>query len=128
MAYKDEYEVARLALDVFGLQRMRRIERELVDEYRESIKASLVLLNEENLAEVRRLAELPDAVRGYEGVKLAAIERYRAEQARILGELAWDAGCWGRSLHRTPAMVPLTALGLGRVRRVRAARVVGRPG
>ncbi|MEU0452973.1 indolepyruvate ferredoxin oxidoreductase family protein [Streptomyces sp. NPDC006129] len=74
-------------LDVFGLQRMRRIERELVDEYRESINASLVLLNEENLAEVRRLAELPDAVRGYEGVKLAAIERYRAEQARILGEL-----------------------------------------
>jgi indolepyruvate ferredoxin oxidoreductase len=74
-------------LDVFGLQRMRRIERELVDEYRESINASLVLLNEENLAEVRRLAELPDAVRGYEGVKLAAIERYRAEQARILREL-----------------------------------------
>ncbi|MFI9172434.1 indolepyruvate ferredoxin oxidoreductase family protein [Streptomyces lincolnensis] len=74
-------------LDVFGLQHMRGIERDLVAEYRESINTALALLNEENLAEVRRLAELPDAVRGYEGVKLAAIERYKAEQARILGEL-----------------------------------------
>lgn len=78
-------------LDVFGLQHMRRIERDLVAKYRESIKTALALLNEENLAEVRRLAELPDAVRGYEGVKLAAIERYQAEQARILGELRESA-------------------------------------
>jgi indolepyruvate ferredoxin oxidoreductase len=78
-------------LDVFGLQHMRRIERELVDEYRESINAALGFLNEENLAEVRRLAELPDAVRGYEGVKLVTVERYRADRARILGELQESA-------------------------------------
>ncbi|MCX5269872.1 MULTISPECIES: indolepyruvate ferredoxin oxidoreductase family protein [unclassified Streptomyces] len=78
-------------LDVFGLQHMRRIERDLVGEYRESIKTAIALLTEENLADVRRLAELPDAVRGYEGVKLAAIERYQAEQARILGELRESA-------------------------------------
>ncbi|WP_051869461.1 DUF6537 domain-containing protein [Streptomyces resistomycificus] len=78
-------------LDVFGLQHMRRIERELVDEYRESINAALGLLNEANLAEVHRLAELPDAVRGYEGVKLATVERYRADKARILRELQESA-------------------------------------
>ncbi|MFJ4815028.1 indolepyruvate ferredoxin oxidoreductase family protein [Streptomyces sp. NPDC088801] len=78
-------------LDVFGLQHMRRIERQLVDEYRESINAALGLLNEENLAEVRRLAELPDAVRGYEGVKLANVERYRADKAGILRELQESA-------------------------------------
>ena len=70
---------------------MRRIERDLIAEYRESINTALALLNEENLAEVRRLAELPDAVRGYGGVKLAAIVRYQAEQARILGELRESA-------------------------------------
>ncbi|WP_406221714.1 indolepyruvate ferredoxin oxidoreductase family protein [Streptomyces canus] len=74
-------------LDMFGLQHLRRVERQLVDEYRESIVASLELLNEENLTEVRRLAELPDAVRGYEDVKLATVERYRADRTRMLGEL-----------------------------------------
>ncbi|KOG24351.1 indolepyruvate ferredoxin oxidoreductase family protein [Streptomyces viridochromogenes] len=74
-------------LDVFGVQHMRRLERELIEEYRESIESSVALLHEGNLSEVRRLAELPDAVRGYEGVKLAAIERYRADQARLLDEL-----------------------------------------
>ena len=78
-------------LDVFGLQHMRRIERELIDEYRESINAALGLLNEENLAEVHRLAERPDTVRGYEGVKLANVERYRADKARILRELQESA-------------------------------------
>ncbi|MFF7039126.1 DUF6537 domain-containing protein [Streptomyces massasporeus] len=67
------------------------MERELVDAYRESINAALGLLNEENLAEVHRLAELPDAVRGYEGVKLATVERYRADKARILRELQESA-------------------------------------
>ncbi|WUG92100.1 hypothetical protein OHB29_03150 [Streptomyces violaceus] len=70
---------------------MRRIERQLVDEYRESINAALGLLSEKNLAEVRRLAELPDAVRGYEGVKLVTVERYRADKARILRELQENA-------------------------------------
>ncbi|MFJ8048326.1 indolepyruvate ferredoxin oxidoreductase family protein [Streptomyces luteogriseus] len=78
-------------LDVFGVQHMRRLERELIQEYRELIDAAVSLLHEGNLAEVCRLAELPDSVRGYEGVKLAAIERFRAEMARLLKELRADA-------------------------------------
>ena len=66
---------------------MRRIERDLIAEYRESINTALALLNEENLAEVRRLAELPDAVRGYGGVKLAAIVRTRPSRR------AYSASC-----------------------------------
>ncbi|MFF6995914.1 indolepyruvate ferredoxin oxidoreductase family protein [Streptomyces sp. NPDC008313] len=79
-------------LDVFGLHPVRRLERELVDDYRRSLGASLALLTKDNLALVRRLAELPDVVRGYEGVKLAAVERYRAEKARMIAELEEGAG------------------------------------
>ncbi|GGX98516.1 hypothetical protein GCM10010510_50140 [Streptomyces anandii JCM 4720] len=74
-------------LDLFGLHPVRRLERELVDEYRESVGDALALLTAENLPVVRRLAELPDAVRGYEDVKLASVEHYRAEKARVTAEL-----------------------------------------
>ncbi|WP_314035011.1 indolepyruvate ferredoxin oxidoreductase family protein [Dietzia sp. CH92] len=81
--------------DVFGYAGVRRVERELLDEYR-------VLVDE--LADgLRRrgpagrdaawygtavaLAELPDMVRGYEEVKLAGVARYREEMARLRAEL-----------------------------------------
>ncbi|MFE1752405.1 indolepyruvate ferredoxin oxidoreductase family protein [Streptomyces anandii] len=78
-------------LDLFGLHPVRRLERELVGEYRESVGDALALLTAENLPVVRRLAELPDAVRGYEDVKLASVEHYRAEKARVTAELRESA-------------------------------------
>ncbi|GHD87075.1 indolepyruvate ferredoxin oxidoreductase family protein [Streptomyces naganishii] len=78
-------------LDLFGLHPVRRLERELVDEYRQSVSDALALLRAENLPVVRRLAELPDAVRGYEDVKLASVERYRADMARVVAELRESA-------------------------------------
>ncbi|MGH9097341.1 MAG: DUF6537 domain-containing protein, partial [Acidimicrobiales bacterium] len=36
-------------------------------------------LHPENAASVAGVAELPDLIRGYEGVKLAGVDRFRAE-------------------------------------------------
>ncbi|WP_371441634.1 DUF6537 domain-containing protein, partial [Dietzia sp. HMSC21D01] len=82
-------------LDVFGYAVVRRVERELLDEYR--------ALVDELVDDLRRtgpagrdatwrgtavaLAELPDIVRGYEEVKLANVERYREEMARLRAAL-----------------------------------------
>ena len=56
---------------------MRRIERELIDEYRSIIEKELISLTPERYDTARELAELPDAIRGYEDVKLENVERFR---------------------------------------------------
>ncbi|MEU6284253.1 indolepyruvate ferredoxin oxidoreductase family protein [Streptomyces sp. NPDC047028] len=78
-------------LDLFGMHPVRRLERELVEDYRTSLTDALTILTKENLPTVRRLAELPDVVRGYEDVKLAAVARYRAEKASLVAELHENA-------------------------------------
>lgn len=74
-------------VDPFGKTDMRRLERTLVEEYREALTTALRLLDNRNVATVRQLAELPDQVRGYEAVKLANVDCYRAEQTRLLDDL-----------------------------------------
>jgi indolepyruvate ferredoxin oxidoreductase len=73
--------------DPFGHTRMRRIEQELVPEYRELVGQAIVHLNPANAASVAAVAELPDLIRGYEGVKLAGIDRFRSESAIRLREV-----------------------------------------
>ena len=65
--------------DPFGHTRMRRTERELVGEYLGLVGRALGQLHPANAGSVAGVAELPDLIRGYEGVKLAAIERFRSE-------------------------------------------------
>lgn len=73
-------------LDFFGIAEVRKVERELADEYRSAVLASLEVLSPETLADAVALAELPDLVRGYEDIKLANVEIYRSElQARKRG-------------------------------------------
>ncbi|HWD52744.1 MAG TPA: indolepyruvate ferredoxin oxidoreductase family protein [Acidimicrobiales bacterium] len=70
------------AFDPFGHTRMRRTERELVGEYLALVGQAMGHLNRANaasVAAVTAVAELPDLIRGYEGVKLAGIDRFRAE-------------------------------------------------
>jgi len=74
--------------DVFGYSRMRRLERQLIDEYRASIEAALPLLRTDTRPLVVRIAALPDLIRGYEGVKLANVERYRAERESLQAQLS----------------------------------------
>jgi indolepyruvate ferredoxin oxidoreductase len=75
-------------LDIFGLPKVRRVERRLPGEYRELVDRSLDRLTPATHATVARIAELPDMIRGYEEIKLDNVERYREEAERLERELA----------------------------------------
>ena len=79
-------------LDPFGRAEVRRTERALVAEYRELLGALVTALrsgaiDRDRLDAAVALAELPDMVRGYESIKMAKVERYRAELSRQRGAL-----------------------------------------
>ncbi|KQR97563.1 2-oxoacid ferredoxin oxidoreductase [Williamsia sp. Leaf354] len=74
-------------LDPFGRAEVRRTERELIVEYREVLDGMTTALQSGAIGSDRldaavALAELPDMVRGYESIKMANVERYRAELTR----------------------------------------------
>ncbi|MGE3614776.1 MAG: indolepyruvate ferredoxin oxidoreductase family protein [Gemmatimonadales bacterium] len=71
------------ALDPFGRDRVRREERRLIGEYRDTIEALLPALGPDTVERAAAIARLPDLIRGYEGVKLASIDRYRARLAEL---------------------------------------------
>ena len=64
--------------DPFGRDPIRRLERELVVEYRALIERELATLSAATHARAVALAKLPDLIRGYEDVKRRNVERYRA--------------------------------------------------
>jgi len=72
------------ALDPFGRDAIRKLERELIVEYRQLIERELATLSAETHARAVALAKLPDMVRGYEGVKRKNVERYRLAIAATL--------------------------------------------
>jgi indolepyruvate ferredoxin oxidoreductase len=74
-------------LDVFGLTRLRRLERSLVGEYVAAVDrlvASHDPQDADRCAEAAAIASLPDRVRGYEHLKLERIAAYREELATRL--------------------------------------------
>jgi indolepyruvate ferredoxin oxidoreductase len=79
--------------DVFGYAAVRRTERRLAAEYEAEVRAVLAGLSAANYAAAVELARLPLAIRGYEQIKLAAVERYEAELERLrpLTRLTADA-------------------------------------
>ncbi len=66
-------------LDIFAYSRIRRLERNLVQEYRSLIEQELATLTPASHERAVKLAALPDIIRGYEAVKLANVERFREE-------------------------------------------------
>ena len=64
--------------DPFGHTAVRRAERALVAEYRELVSRSLSHLSADTVERITDIAELPDMIRGYEQIKLASAEKYRA--------------------------------------------------
>lgn len=73
--------------DPFGFAAVRRLERALPGEYREAIEECLETLDADRLEAAIALAALPDAVRGYERLKLERAAAYRdklAEARRAL--------------------------------------------
>ena len=70
--------------DLFGRTAMRRLERELIAEYRTLMEAELDSLTPGTCERALRLARLPEVIRGYEDVKLAGVERFRSEVRAVL--------------------------------------------
>jgi indolepyruvate ferredoxin oxidoreductase len=70
-------------LDVFGRTHMRRLERQLAADYESDIRDLLPRLGEVDLELATSYAALPMEIRGYEGIKLAAVERYAAERVGL---------------------------------------------
>jgi len=75
-------------LDLFGLPRVRRVERALPGEYRALVSRSLDRLTPVTHGVVADIADLPDVVRGYEDIKLANVERFRAAALELEEQLA----------------------------------------
>ncbi|MEU8249587.1 indolepyruvate ferredoxin oxidoreductase family protein [Nonomuraea sp. NPDC048916] len=75
------------ALDVFGYARVRRVERSLVTEYRDLVRAALDRLNPDTAGTVEEIAALPELIRGYEDIKLARVAEFRERAATALTTL-----------------------------------------
>lgn len=73
-------------LDVFGHHPVRRMERELIVEYRSQIEELLPRLSPLIIATATKIASLPDIVRGYEQIKVGNVRRYRKDLVRLRNE------------------------------------------
>jgi indolepyruvate ferredoxin oxidoreductase len=71
------------ALDVFGYSGERRVERQLIEEYRASVGAALSRLDEKNLAQAVELASLPEHIRGFGHVKEAHLAEVRVRWSEL---------------------------------------------
>ncbi len=74
-------------LDIFGYTPIRRLERQLIDEYRSLVERAIEKLDGSNYDVVLAIACLPDEIRGYEAIKLAGVERYRRRAAELMARL-----------------------------------------
>jgi indolepyruvate ferredoxin oxidoreductase len=79
------------AADPFGYTQVRRTERRIAAGYEAELREVLAGLSAATLPAAAELARLPLDIRGYEQIKLAAVERYERELER-LRPLARGAG------------------------------------
>ena len=68
--------------DIFGRSKHRRMERELINWYRELITQVI----ERNPPHALEIAALPDQIRGYEQIKEASIAKVKQRAAEMLRE------------------------------------------
>jgi indolepyruvate ferredoxin oxidoreductase len=71
-------------LDIFGYTDERRLERDLVREYRRRIEALLPALEADRLKVATEIAALPLSMRGFGHVKLANVALARVREAELL--------------------------------------------
>jgi indolepyruvate ferredoxin oxidoreductase len=89
-AFRSLYRMRRLRgtrLDPFGPAKVRRVERELIDEYEGMVAEALALLTPETHDTAAQLFELPDVIRGYEEIKLRNVVMFRKRADAILKRL-----------------------------------------
>ena len=70
-------------LDVFGYSRVRRIERALAYDYADMVDRLAGALTTETYDSATAAAAAADLVKGYEGIKLKGVERYREALAAL---------------------------------------------
>ena len=75
------------AFDPFGYAQVRRVERQLIGEYRHLIETVLARLTPENHDVAVAIALLPDEIRGYEQIKLDSVKRLRERVAEVMARL-----------------------------------------
>lgn len=73
--------------DVFGRTEERRTERQLIEEYEDTIETLLNDLNAETHSTIVSIAKLPEHIRGYGHVKEASIAIARARQKELLSQI-----------------------------------------
>ena len=78
-------------IDLFGWSAMRQQERDLIDWYRGTVEALMAGLRDDNFSLAVEVAELPDQIRGYEGVKAASIDKVRRATDDRLAEFTRKA-------------------------------------
>ncbi|OKO68616.1 DUF6537 domain-containing protein [Bradyrhizobium sp. NAS96.2] len=75
------------AFDIFGYTAERRAERELITWYEALIDTMLGKLDAARLPDLTAIAKAPMEIRGYGPVKDAAIDKTKAEVARLTAQL-----------------------------------------
>ena len=89
------------AFDVFGMTEERRMERQLIEDYRTSISAALSRLTADNLALITEMASLPEQIRGFGHVKLESVRKAKARWREI--EQTLSAGGADVTAHKKAA-------------------------
>jgi len=74
-------------LDPFGYARVRRVERQLPRDFRLAAVNAMAFLSADTHDAIVALMELPELVRGYEGIKLANVDEYRRQMSGALAAL-----------------------------------------
>jgi indolepyruvate ferredoxin oxidoreductase len=78
-------------LDVFGYAEMRKMERNLIGEYEETVAGASAQLAPDTLALAVSIAELTDLIRGYDEVKMNNVGKFRRETAKLQSALLASA-------------------------------------
>ncbi len=79
-------------LDPFGRAQVRRVEQALPGEYLALMEEALAMLQESSHAQIVAISEQAELIRGYEQIKLAGVQRWRAASAALMAELRLAAG------------------------------------
>ncbi|MFW9610003.1 MAG: indolepyruvate ferredoxin oxidoreductase family protein [Aquaspirillum sp.] len=74
------------ALDVFGWQAERRVERGLIRDFEATMAKVLSELNSDNLALAIEIAGLPEQIRGFGHVKEAALHKVRQQEQTLFAQ------------------------------------------
>jgi indolepyruvate ferredoxin oxidoreductase len=74
--------------DVFGHTAERRLERQLISDYENTLLQLLAELTPDNYALAVEIAAIPEKIRGYGYVKERHLQQAQAEQADLLAAFA----------------------------------------